>query len=85
MFPLTPVLPIVTNAFVPETVRPPEILVAPFKDSFPVPVLKVPVPVCVKFPPEIVLVLPMSTIPPLTELKIKLLVPPDAVSTVELF
>ena len=78
-------LPIVTVAFVPETVRPPDTVVEAFNDTFPVPVLKVPVPVCVKFPPDTVLVVPARTIPPLTELRIRLLVPPDAVSTVAVF
>ena len=78
-------LPIVTVAFVPETVRTPDTVVEAFNDTFPVPVLKVPVPVCVKGPPEIVVPLAVSTIPPLTELRIRLLVPPDAVSTVAVF
>ena len=78
-------LAIVTVAFVPETVRPPDTVVEAFKDTFPVPVLKVPVPVCVNGPPETVCPLAVKIIAPLTELRIRLLVPPDAVSTVALF
>ena len=44
--PLSPGLLILKKAFVAETFRPPEILVEPFKVTFPVPDLTVPGPVC---------------------------------------
>ena len=81
-FPFKPTAPVPVENVPPPfcaKVFPLAIVTSPFKLTAPPPVENVPVPAWLNGPPDIVVPLAVRMIPPLTELRIRLLLPPDSV------